>query len=209
MNREEKITVLFQGDSITDAGRIREDDFDLGSGYAMMVASLFSAKHPKRNMKFLNRGIGGDRVKDLKNRWVEDCINLNPTIVSILVGINDCWRRYDSNDPTTVEKFREDYKFILQQLRLKTDAVIILCEPYVLPVPDDRKKWRKDLDPKINVVRELAREFDTYLLPLDGILNQVSVYKEPSFWTPDGVHPSNAGHALIAKELLNFIEDII
>ncbi|WP_105617723.1 SGNH/GDSL hydrolase family protein [Vallitalea okinawensis] len=206
MVNKEKI-ILFQGDSITDAGRKREDDYDLGTGYAMMAASMFSATSPEKNVKFLNRGISGNRVKDLKFRWKEDCINLNPDIISILIGINDCWRRYDSNDPTTTVQFKDDYRYILQQLKDKTKAEIILCEPFVLPTPDDRKKWREDLDPKINVVRELAREFGTHLLPLDGIFNQVSVYKDPDFWAPDGVHPSNAGHALIAKEWLNLLKD--
>lgn len=208
MANEEKI-VLFQGDSITDAGRIREEKYNLGAGYAMMAAALFSATYPEKNVKFINIGIGGNRVKDLKDRWVEDCIQLNPAIISILVGINDCWRRYDSNDPTTVEQYKEDYRYILQQIRDKTDAKIILCEPFLLPVPEDRKQWREDLDPKINAVRELAREFNTHFLPLDGIINKASVYKEPSFWAEDGVHPTNAGHALIAKEWLEVVKGII
>ncbi len=205
---EEK-RILFQGDSITDAGRIRADEFDLGTGYAMMAASLFSATYPERKVNFINRGISGNRVTDLKARWQQDCIDLNPTIISILIGINDCWRRYDSNDPTTAGQYREDYRYILQQLKEKTTAKIILCEPFVLPTPEDRIKWREDLDPKIQVVRELAREFETHLIPFDGIMNQACVYKEPSFWAPDGVHPSNAGHALMAKEWLKIVEKCI
>lgn len=208
MNTNGKM-ILFQGDSVTDCGRIRNDAENLGNGYAMMASSWFVATYPERNVKFINRGISGNRVRDLKYRWEEDCIQLNPTIVSVLIGINDCWRRYDSNDPTTVEQFEEDYRSILIQLKETIDPQIILMEPFVLPVPDDRKKWREDLDPKINVVRLLAREFKTHLVPLDGIFNQASVYKHPKVWTPDGVHPSSTGHALIAKEWLKVAKDII
>jgi len=167
-----------------------------------MIASWLSALHPELNLKFINKGISGNRARDLKERWENDCIKLNPTFISILIGINDCWRRYDSNDPTSAEDFEKDYRYILTQLREKTDARILLLEPFVLPVPEDRRAWREDLDPKIHVVRELAREFKTMYLPLDGIFSSVSVYKEPAFWLPDGVHPSQAGHALIAKEWL-------
>lgn len=194
--------VLFQGDSVTDCGRSREDDKDLGNGYPMMIASWLSALYPEINLKFINKGISGNRVRDLKGRWENDCIKLNPTFISILIGINDCWRRYDSNDPTSVEDFEKDYRYILKQIREKTDARILLLEPFVLPVPEDRRAWREDLDPKIHVVRELAREFKAMLLPLDGIFSSASAFKEPAFWLPDGVHPSPAGHALIAKEWL-------
>jgi acyl-CoA thioesterase-1 len=199
---ENNARIVFQGDSVTDTGRDREDPESLGTGYAMMAAAWFAACHPDKTPRFFNRGIGGDRVKDLRARWDEDCIRLEPTVVSILIGINDCWRRYDQNDPTTVTEFEEHYRFLLDRLKERGVGKVILCEPFVLPVPDDRRRWREDLDPKIAVVRDLAREYQTLLLPLDGIFNSVSVYRPPRFWTPDGVHPSPAGHALIAREWL-------
>lgn len=198
--------VLFQGDSITDAGRSRTNDNDLGYGYPSMIAAFFSAKYPEKNVKFINRGINGNRVKDLKARWKEDCIDLKPDWVSILIGINDCWRRYDSNDPTSVEDFEKGYRDILTRTVKETNARLILCEPFVLPVPEDRKKWREDLDPKIHVVRQLAREFNAIFIPLDGIFAAASVKKEPAFWAADGVHPTSAGHALIAMEWLKAVE---
>ncbi|MHB8064535.1 MAG: SGNH/GDSL hydrolase family protein [Ruminiclostridium sp.] len=194
--------VLFQGDSVTDCGRAREDESDLGFGYAILIASWLEALYPEKNIKFINKGISGDRVCDLKARWQEDCIKLQPTFVSILVGINDCWRRYDSNDPTSPEEFEKTYREILTQIKENTQANILLCEPFVLPYPVDRQQWREDLDPKIHVVRSLAREFNTLLLPLDGIFNSVDVQKKPGFWAADGVHPTMAGHALIAQEWL-------
>ncbi len=200
--------VLFQGDSVTDTGRDRANDDSLGSGYAMMAAAWFAASHPELMVRFINKGVSGDRTKDLKARWEEDCVKLRPTVVSILVGINDCWRRYDRNDPTTVAEFEANYRYLLTRLKEMAVRKVILCEPFVLPVPEDRRRWREDLDPKIAIVRDLAREFQTLLLPLDGIFNSAATRRPPEFWTPDGVHPSPAGHALIAKEWLRAMKCI-
>ncbi|WP_409345227.1 SGNH/GDSL hydrolase family protein [Paenibacillus sp. MBLB4367] len=197
--------VLFQGDSITDAGRIKENGADLGRGYALMTAGLYGSRHPENGVAFLNRGISGNRVKDLQGRWQEDCIDLKPTIVSIYIGINDTWRRYDRNDPTSAESYEAGYRELLTRTKEELGAKIVLIEPFVLPVPEDRRTWREDLDPKITVVRELAREFGALLVPLDGLFAQASMHEKPAFWAPDGVHPSPAGHALIAKAWLQAV----
>jgi len=195
-------TVLFQGDSITDAGRDRSNGADLGRGYALMAAGWFNALFPEVGAKFLNRGISGNRVKDLQARWQQDCVDLQPDWVSIYIGINDCWRRYDREDPTSVETFVAGYRDLLERTSQMTKAKIVMLEPFVLPVPEDRKQWREDLDPKINVVRELAREFGAHLVPLDGLFAQASTKAPSADWAPDGVHPSPAGHALIARAWL-------
>lgn len=205
MRIEDQAVVLFQGDSITDCGRNRETGADLGKGYALMTAGLFQSKYPEKQVKFINRGISGNRVKDLQNRWQQDCIDLKPTWVSIYIGINDTWRRYDRNDPTSTESYAAGYRDLIVQTKEKLDAKLILIEPFVLPVPEDRKNWREDLDPKINVVRELAREFNALYVPLDGLFAQASTQASPAYWAPDGVHPSPAGHALIANAWLNVV----
>ena len=202
---EDGAVVLFQGDSITDCGRDRDNDLDLGSGYPNMVAAWFTQFIRKRRLNLLT-GNKRRRVKDLVARWKEDCIDLKPTWVSILIGVNDCWRRYDSNDPTSVDDFASGYRKILTQIRDNLDARIILCEPFVLPVPEDRKQWREDIDPKIHAVRELAMEYNTLYIPLDGIFAAASAKREPAFWAPDGVHPSQAGHALIARAWLETVK---
>jgi acyl-CoA thioesterase-1 len=196
--------VLFQGDSITDATRIRENGNDLGKGYALMAAAQFSAKFPEKQVTFLNRGNSGNRVPDLLGRWQQDCLDLKPNLVSIYIGINDTWRKYDRNEPTSTEQFRTGYRQLLDQTA-STGAKLLLIEPFVLPVPEDRKLWREDLDPKIDVVRELAREFGARLLCLDGIFAQASTRADSAFWAYDGVHPSPAGHALIANEWLKVV----
>lgn len=195
--------ILFQGDSITDCGRSREDFYGLGNGYAMMVAKLFNELYPDLQVEFINRGIGGNRAIDLKNRWQEDCIDLKPDFLSILIGINDVWRRYDSNNPTTALEFEENYRYILEETIAKLpNTKIIILEPFVLPVPEDRIKWREDLDPKIQVARKLAAEFKAIYLPLDGMFASAYIASSPEIFAPDGVHPSEKGHNLIANSLI-------
>lgn len=194
--------VLFQGDSITDSGRDRANDDHLGFGYAMMAASWFMAQHPDHDVHFLNRGVGGDRTIDLKARWDRDCIALEPTLVSILAGINDTWRRYDQNDPTSAEGFEASYRELLERVRDETNAQIVLLEPFLLHISEERRSWREDLDPKIEAVRRLAGEFGTSLVRLDDVFREVARFKPPHFWASDGVHPTPAGHAVIAREWL-------
>ena len=124
--------VLFIGDSVTDCGRSRSaNSKDLGAGYPMFIASFVKAMYPEKDITFINRGISGNRTRDLMKRWKEDCIDLNPDWVSILIGINDTWRRYDSNDPMTVEEFESNYRSLLERTNTETNARLILMEPFV------------------------------------------------------------------------------
>lgn len=205
---EDNAIVLFQGDSVTDVSRNREDDTDMGKGYAMIASALFSEMYPEKQVRFINRGISGNRVKNLQARWEDDCLNLEPTWISILIGINDCWRRYDQNDPTSLEAFEAGYRDILTRTKERLDAKIILCEPFVLREPVDRQEWREDLDPKIQVVRKLCKEFDALYIPFDGLFAQAASKSNSLFWARDGVHPTLAGHALMAKAWLKAINAI-
>jgi lysophospholipase L1-like esterase len=191
--------ILFIGDSITDCGRSRENPKMLGNGYVMMTSASLMVKYPEHDLSFCNFGISGNRAKDLKARWTEDCIGQKPDILSILIGINDTWRRYDRNDPTETSGFADDLRHILKRTKDEIGCQIIILEPFVLPVPDDRKKWREDIDPKINASRELAMEYADAYVPLDGIFAAASCRQKPAYWAADGVHPTIAGHMLIAN----------
>jgi lysophospholipase L1-like esterase len=203
---EQNAVVLFQGDSITDAGRHRPDGANLGSGYANLATALFTSKYPEKQATFLNRGISGDRVVDLERRWEEDCLDLKPTWLSVYVGINDTWRRYDSNNPLSTEEYYTTYRRLLSRAKEQLNAGLILIEPFVLPVNESQKQWREDLDPKIQAVRELAGEFKTLYVPLDGLFAQAAAQTGPAYWAPDGVHPSHAGAALIANAWLQAVK---
>lgn len=195
---KENDVVLFQGDSVTDCGRHRENLYDLGTGYPLIISSLLMHKLCGMNVRFINKGISGNRVCDLVERWQEDCMDLKPTVVSILIGINDTWRNFDSNDETTTEAFEAGYRKILDDTKKLTDR-IILMEPFVHPYPDDRKAWRADLDPKIQVVRKLAKEYGAILVPTDGAVNAGFVAAPEKYYSEDGVHPTYAGHGLVAE----------
>ena len=199
---EQGAVVLFQGDSITDCGRDRQNGNDMGRGYALMASAWFSALNPEKDVTFLNRGIGGDVVTDLKARWQGDCIDLKPTWVSVLVGINDTGRRYSRNEPTTAEQYEADYRGLLERVRDELGARLILCEPFLLPSMPERVAWREDLDPKIESVHRLAAEFDALLVPLDQLFEDACTRREACGWSEDGVHPFAAGHALIAQAWL-------
>jgi lysophospholipase L1-like esterase len=200
--------ILFQGDSITDCGRNYDDPSSLGVGYALMAAARLGQQYPEKNLTFINRGINGNRIVDLQERWGKDCLELKPTWVSIYIGINDTWRYFDSGEETTAAKFEASYRDLIERTKSSLDAKLVLIEPFVLPVPEDRKGWRRDLDPKIHVVRELAREYGAPLVPLDGLFAAASVKAEPTFWAGDGVHPSSAGHALIAEAWMKAVRAI-
>lgn len=203
---EDNALVLFQGDSITDAGRSREDLNDLGPGYPGLVAAWFSALYPEKRVRFLNRGISGNRTGDLLERWGPDCLDLAPDWVSILIGVNDTWRRYDSNLLTTTQAYEDNYRRLLQQVRQHLKARLIILEPFILPTPPDRAAWRVDLDPKIGAARRLAGEFGAIYVALDGVFAEAAARREPGFWLPDGVHPTPAGHALIAQAWLRAVK---
>lgn len=195
-------TILFIGDSITDVGRNRDDSKHLGSGFPILVAADLLAKYPNYDLTFYNRGISGDKVIDLKNRWEFDCLDLNPDVVTILVGINDVGDAVRAEVEETEEdlkKFEENYRFLLKSLAQQTDARVVLMEPFVLPYPKDRQNWRKYLDPRINIIRRIANDYHTALIPLDGLFNAKGIENTYEVYTGnDGFHPTLTGHKLIA-----------
>ncbi|HEX8835196.1 MAG TPA: SGNH/GDSL hydrolase family protein [Abditibacteriaceae bacterium] len=198
--------VLFYGDSITDAGRSRDHvtNDGLGWGYAGMCAAQLLARYPELNLSFSNKGISGNRIYDLESRLEEDVLAHEPNVVSFLIGINDTWRRYDSDTVSEIPAFTESFRNILTTLK-ERGTKLVICEPFLLPIPEDRRNWREDLDPRITACRELAREFGALYLPLDGIFAAAACRQSLAYWLPDGVHPSQAGHALIADKWIELV----
>ncbi len=206
----QKLKVLFQGDSITDMGRDRSDIRNMGSGYPLFVASNFRADNPKLDIDFFNLGISGNRVSDLRGRWRTDCLDLHPDVLSVLIGINDTWRRYDSNQPSDIPEFESVYRSLLEDARRENPNIkIIIMEPFVLHVSEERASWREDLDPRIQAVRRVAGDYADAFIPLDGLLNAAAIDTCPEQWAPDGVHPSPDGAALIARYWFEAFDGII
>lgn len=202
--------IIFYGDSITDCGRDRDalprTNMGLGNGYAQMIAARLSEQKPELRLQFTNKGIGGNRVYDLEERVERDVLSLRPELVSILIGINDVWREFDSNVPSPLEDFRASYRRILERV-VGAGCEVILLDPFLLPTKPEFEAWRPVLDPKIEVVRELAQEFATLHVPLDDLFEAASRKREAAFWAEDGVHPSRAGHELIAQSWLQAVSN--
>lgn len=194
------MTILLTGDSITDCGRDRDDVASLGSGYAALIA----ASLPEEQV--INTGIGGNRVKDLQARWSDDVLAHSPAVLSIMIGINETWRRYDSDDPTTAESYEGGYRDVLIRSREAGIEQIVLIEPFLLPVNEAQWAWREDLDPKIGVVRRLAAEFGTDYLATDGPLAEVAARTGAEALAHDGVHLTEAGHRFLADRWLELYQ---
>ena len=192
--------ILFQGDSITDCGRGRGDSDSLGDGYVSLITRTVSNRDSQSNLKFINCGISGDRIGDLQLRWDTDCIDVKPDILSILIGVNDTLI-------TSAGQFEEEYRMLLKRTTRALSPKIILCEPFLLL--GDNNAYRDDLNPKIEAVHKLSDEFGTLLLPLDKIFRESCSLHPPEYWVPDGVHPTPAGHALIAKSWIEYVDEAI
>ena len=191
-------TVVFAGDSVTDCGR-RNDPAGLGDGYVHDLYDDLGERRPT----IVNAGISGNRAIDLVARWSTDVLAHNPSLVSILIGINDTWRRYDKNDPTTPEDFEASYRSLLDPL----SCPVVLMEPFLLPVKDGQDEWREDLDPKLEVVRKLAVEYGAILVPTDVELSKQAASVGAATLAGDGVHPTAAGHRALADLWRRYVLD--
>ena len=189
--------ILFQGDSITDAGRDRNDPTNLGHGYPLYAAANIAARHPDEDFTFYDLGISGNRAENLRDRWQADCIAYDPDFVSILIGVNDTWHRAAEQNWMPHEYFEECYRYCLEEIRTKTHAKILILEQFIVPT-GALEIGRPDLDAKIQVTRKLAREYADAFIPLDGIFAEASIGVNPALWAADGVHPTAAGAQLIA-----------
>jgi lysophospholipase L1-like esterase len=185
-----KVTV-FIGDSVTDCGRLEEPPF--GDGYVFKIANS-----TRLSGEIINVGTSGHRLVDLENRWNADVLAHQPTLVSVAIGINDTWRRYDDNDPTSVEAFEDSYRRVLTATKAQGNPELVLCEPFLLAVRDEMNTWREDLDPKIAVVHKLATEFNAKLVPFDQRFNDLAGEMSMSELAEDGIHPSKLGHQIMA-----------
>jgi len=188
------MNILFYGDSITDAGRDRSDPASLGDGYASRAAALLLASTPGKNLAFENFGVSGDRTCDLLRRLDADVLSRKPDLVVMMIGINDVWRRYDANDPTSPEAFLQNCERLVGAI-LASGAKLVLLEPFLLPNAD--KPFREDLDPKLAVIRAIARSRRLTLVPLDGLLNAAAAGGH--LLSDDGIHPNEVGADLIAR----------
>lgn len=200
--------ILFQGDSVTDAGRSREDLTDLGPGYVKYVAEQLKAELPAADLTFINRGVSGNRVRDILQRSDEDIVDLDPDVITVLIGVNDTWRRFDMNDPTTADEFECTYRELLEKIKSRTHAKIVIIEAFVL-YGMGRDEFREDLDLKLDRTRTLAMQYADAYVPLDGLLAAECVVTSPNELSDDGIHPNEGGRRFIAPYVTEAIKKVI
>lgn len=205
--------VLFQGDSITDAGRNRNskdanNTGALGSGYAFMAASDLLAKAADKSLTFYNRGISGNKVHQLAARWQDDCIALKPDVLSIMIGVNDHWHKLNGAYNGTIETYINDYRKLLQDTRQALPNVqLIIGEPFgVKGIKAVDVKWYPEFDAFRAGARSMAQEFDAVFVPYQKVFDDAQKTAPGMYWTYDGVHPTIAGARLMADAWLDAVK---
>ena len=209
-------TLLFQGDSITDAGRTDTLKFispgwplmGMGFGYPHLLASKICAEHPN-DWTVLNRAVTGNRVVDLYARWKLDALNLKPDVISILIGVNDIWHEFERQNGVETPRFDEFYRRLLDwSLQSNPNMKFVLLEPFALFHGAVVEEWRKEVTEKQEVVRKIAKDYNTIFVPLQSVFDEATKRAPGDFWLADGVHPTLPGHHLIAKAWLKATEGI-
>ena len=201
--------ILFQGDSITDVGRARDNNVNVGRGYAHLVKAALGYREPLA-YDFFNRGISGNRIVDVYARIKIDIINLSPDFMSLLIGVNDVWHEFGSKNGVSAEKFEKIYSMLVEEIReALPDIKILVMEPFVLPGTattgeladgsDKYEAFRSQTELRARAAARVAEKYSLGFLPLQAEFDGACEKAEPSFWLVDGVHPTEAGHALISK----------
>jgi len=196
--------ILFQGDSITDAGRNKSnpqpnDQKFFGKGYAWMAASKLLVEKSELELTLHNRGISGNKVHQLAERWKRDCLDLRPDLISILIGVNDIWHGLNGRYDGTVQTYEEDFDKLLKRTRESLPKVrLVICEPFVLKCGAVNESWFPEFDKYRAVAKKMAEEHGAIFVPFQSMFDEAIRYAEPKHWAGDGVHPSSHGAALMA-----------
>lgn len=204
-------TFLFQGDSITDGNRTRNNDWNhvMGHGYQYIIGSKLWYEYPQKGFHFFNRGISGNKVVDLAARWQQDTLELKPDVLSILIGINDldAFIKGDSNFST--ENCEKEYRLLLNQTKQQLPNIeLILCEPFILPVGKVKDKWNDyltEVTKRQSVVQRISKEYNAIFIPFQSAFNKALSKAPADYWIWDGIHPMPAGHELMAREWMYWV----
>jgi lysophospholipase L1-like esterase len=206
---------LFQGDSITDGNRGRDQkdlNHVMGHGYACNIAGRIGADFAHNDFHFYNRGISGNTVADLKGRWQTDALDIKPDVLSILVGVNDTnayIRNISAGDP--LNQFETDYRNILTQSRQQNpDLLIILGLPFVYPGSRTNEHfdlWKNSVAQRKEIVLKLAAEFNAIVVDYSALFDKAMKNTPVTYWIWDGVHPTVSAHELMAREWIKQISE--
>lgn len=198
--------ILFQGDSITDAGRARDNDINVGVGYPLLVKAYLGFEAPGK-YEFINRGISGNRVVDVYARIKADIINLKPDVMSILIGVNDVWHDFsESPNGVDAEKYYKIYDMLIDEVKAALPYIkIMIMEPFVLKASETEEKWdcfSEEVKKRAQMARKIAEKHHLPYIELQAGFDELSKSIEASYWLGDGVHPTAMGHNYIKNEWL-------
>ena len=202
--------IVFQGDSITDAGRDRRNYHNLGDGYPKFAAELIREAYPDTDFEFINFGISGNRTCELFDRLYKDAIEFQPDIISLFIGINDVWHRYEpTRILTTDEQIMTNYRAILERVKNETNAKIIVLVPYVLDCKGV-EYLKPDHARLAAMVKELGAKYADVVVPLDELFDEaMKTQPHPLYYSADGVHPNEEGAKFIAEHYKAAIDKLL
>ena len=211
--------ILFQGDSITDCNRNRENDRFTGSGYATVVSGRLGLEYPGEYV-FKNRGIGGNKVTDVYARMGADIIDLKPDYMSLIVGINDLFRDHLSYGRQRAERFERDYSNLIESILSELPNLkIFLMSPFILPCGAFYAEYKQyenlnltqlisDISLYRDAAKNVAERFSLPYTELQPKFDEAMKLAPAEYWTPDGIHLYPCGHEIIAREWLKLFDQV-
>ena len=209
--------ILFQGDSITDCGRNRNDFYGMGNGYANLVKASLGTDYPNE-YEFINRGISGNRIVDLYARIKEDFINLQPDCVSIYIGVNDTWHEINYKNGVDTEKFEKMYTMLIDEIKIACPGIkVIIIAPYILEGTatcntDEQtnrfEQFQNDVTEKALVAKRIAEKNKFPFIELQPLFDEACKKAPAEYWTADGVHPTICGHEIIKQAWIETFKKI-
>jgi len=197
MKIKKNSVLLFQGDSVTDCHRNRENDLELGDSFVPMIATELS----KFNVKVINRAIAGNKVNDLLDRFDRDFKDVNPDSLVLLIGVNDTWHNYPNSKPDDV--FEKEYDLLLSKIKNEMNCNVLLMEPFIMGYKEEYTVMRKDLLGKIEVIRRLCKKYGHEYITFEGDFAEALVSADEELYSKEGIHPCELGYKLMAKKILS------
>ena len=205
-------TLLFIGDSITDCGRSPSGEetpsdptTSLGRGYVGMVNALLAATYPDRPWRVLNRGVGGNTVRDLSDRWKADVLELQPQLLVVMIGINDVWRQFDYPQrpkPVSLDEYRSTLTRLLEEARASGVAQTLVLAPYLA------EPWREDpmrlkMQAYAAASCDAAEATGAAWVATQPAIDALLAHRHPTLVARDRVHLGAPGHAVLARLVLD------
>jgi lysophospholipase L1-like esterase len=197
--------LLFQGDSITDVKRNRDSiepnsQSALGNGYAWFVAAELLIQHEKEKLKVFNRGIGGDTVQKMNARWKKDCLDLQPDVLSILIGFNDYNHYRKGKYNGGVETYAKDYRDLMRKTRdALPDVQLVICEPFVIDTGKVKPSWKAEINEFQIAAEAVATDFGAIFVRFQDKFDMAVELAPADYWATDGIHPTPAAAAFMAR----------